>query len=102
MQQAQSGATSSECIYYIIGNKCDLDEDDEREVSYEEGEQWVEDYKEEFCDDDNVIDITFLEVSAKEGTNINHLFDEIATKLLTRHGKLPGAGKGKKVVNDPA
>ena len=24
-------------IYYIVGNKCDLDEDDEREVPYEEG-----------------------------------------------------------------
>ena len=24
-------------IYYIVGNKCDLDEDDEREISYEEG-----------------------------------------------------------------
>ena len=51
LQQAHSSnGSAAECLYYIIGNKCDLDEDDEREVSYEEGEQWVEDYKEEYCE----------------------------------------------------
>ena len=90
----------SECLYYIIGNKCDLD-DDEREVEYEEGEQWVEDYKEEFCDDDSPIEIKFLEVSAKEGTNINALFDEISVKLLERNNKALGLKGGKKVMNDP-
>jgi len=93
----------SECLYYIIGNKCDLDEDDEREVSYEEGEQWVEDYKEEFCEQEDEIDIKFVEVSAKEGTNINSLFEEISVKLLERHNKALGLKKGAKVMpNDPA
>ena len=92
-----------ECLYYIIGNKCDLDEDDEREVSYEEGEQWVEDYKEEFCEQDDEIDIKFVEVSAKEGTNINSLFEEISVKLLERHNKALGLKKGSKIMpNDPA
>ena len=37
--QSQAGmSNTSECIYYIIGNKCDLDNDGMREISYEEGE----------------------------------------------------------------
>lgn len=83
-------------IYYIVGNKCDLDEDDEREVPYEEGYQWVEEYKEEEDDD---IDIKFIEVSAKNGININILFEEISVKLLDKHEKMAAAagGSGKKV-----
>ena len=40
-----------------------------------------------------------MEVSAKEGTNINILFDEIAKALLAKHVKMFGplkqSGKGK-------
>ena len=43
-----------ECFYYIIGNKCDLD--DEREVSTEEGQEWVESYKEELDEDEEIED----------------------------------------------
>ena len=81
-------------MYYIVGNKCDLDETGKREVSYEEGEQWVEDYKEEFCDEDDEIDIKFIEVSAKNGTNIGVLFSEIAVKLIEKHNKLNGIKYG--------
>lgn len=50
-------------------------------MPYEEGYQWVEEYKEEEDDD---IDIKFIEVSAKNGTNINILFEEISVKLLDK------------------
>ena len=44
-----------------------------------------------------------MEVSAKEGTNINSLFEEISVKLLERHNKALGLKKGAKVMpNDPA
>ena len=56
------------CFFYVIGNKCDLDESD-REVSVAEGEQWVEQYKEDL-EDDEEIDLKFLEVSAKSGVGI--------------------------------
>ena len=63
----------------------------------------MEDYKEEFCEQEDEIDIKFVEVSAKEGTNINSLFDEISVKLLERHNKALGLKKGAKVMpNDPA
>ena len=57
-------------------------------MDYEEGEQWIADYKEE--SPENNIDIKYMEVSAKEGTNIGILFDEIASKLLEKHVKLFG------------
>lgn len=84
----------------MVGNKCDIDEEEEREVTFEEGLQWVKDYVE---DDDEDIDINFIEVSAKEGTNIATLFDEICMKLLERHNKAKSGaiGKGKYVLADP-
>jgi len=81
------GSGKEDCLYYVIGNKCDLDDEGLREVSYEEGEQWVQDYVEENCEDEDEIDIKFLEVSAKTGTNIYALFEEIAVKLLDKHHK---------------
>ena len=57
-----------QCFYYIIGNKSDLSEDD-REVTAVEGEEWVESYKEDLEDDED-IDLKFMEVSAKTGFNI--------------------------------
>jgi GTPase SAR1 family protein len=50
----------------LIGNKCDLD-DDERAVTTEEAQEWVEEFKE---DEEDFIDITFMEVSARDGTNV--------------------------------
>jgi len=56
-------------------------------------------------DDEEDIDINFIEVSAKEGTNITTLFDEICMKLLERHNKAKsiggGVNKGKYVLADP-
>ena len=36
-------------------------------------------------DDDDEIQIKFVEVSAKMGTNINALFEEVSVKLLERY-----------------
>ena len=80
-----------ECFYYIVGNKSDLDED-QREVSPEEGQEWVESYVEEL-DDDEEIDIQFMEVSAKSGINIQILFEDISKKLLLKYNKASGISK---------
>ena len=80
-----------ECFYYIIGNKSDLNES-EREVTPEEGELWVEQYKEDLEEDED-IDIKFMEVSAKSGVNIQKLFEEISQKLLMRYNKAIGISK---------
>ena len=79
-----------ECFYYIVGNKCDLD--DVREVSTEEGQEWVESYKEDL-DEDEDIDLKFMEVSAKSGLNIQILFEEISKKLLMKYNKSIGISK---------
>ena len=55
-------------IIAIVGNKCDLFE--EEEISQEEGKQ--------FCESINAI---FEVVSAKEGIGINKLFDKIIEKF---------------------
>ena len=49
----------------LIGNKCDLEE--KREVSYEEGMELAKSF-----------DIPFLEVSAKNSTNIEEAFTKLA------------------------
>lgn len=80
-----------DCFYYIVGNKADLSES-ERQVSAEEGEEWVEAYKEDLEDDED-IDLKFMEVSAKSGLNIQQLFEEISQKLLMRYNKAIGISK---------
>ena len=75
-------------FYFVVGNKCDLNEAD-REVSVAEGEQWVESYKENLEQDD-FIDLKFMEVSAKSGVGILQLFEEVSQKLLMRHNKANG------------
>ena len=47
----------------------------------------------EELDDDEEIDLKFMEVSAKTGVNIQSLFDEISQKLLVRHNKAAGISK---------
>ena len=75
---------SPDVMLFIVGNKCDLDEED-REVSFEEGQEWVQEYLEEYCENKDEIDITFMEVSAKSGANIDSLFEEISRKLIEKH-----------------
>ena len=75
----------------MLGNKCDLD-GDMREVSKDEGEQWVESYIDDL-DEDEDIDIKYMEVSAKSGLNVQKLFEEISHKLLMRYNKAIGLSK---------
>ena len=57
--------------FLLIGNKCDL-EKDQRQVTTEEAQEYAEDN-----------DMKFIEVSAKEGTNINDdMFNSIIQDLL--------------------
>ena len=80
-----------ECFYYIIANKCDLDHG-KREVTPQEGQEWVNNYKEEL-EDDEEIDIKFMEVSAKNGTNIQALFEDVSQNLLLKYNKAIGISK---------
>ena len=73
-------------MFFLVGNKSDLT-GAAREVDYEEGEQFVEDYKEEMLDKEGSnVDIEFIEVSAKVGTNIQELFQSLAEKVIVKYG----------------
>ena len=63
---------SLESIKYLIGNKCDLEDD--RVVSKEEGEALKDDY------DFNL----FMETSAKTGCNIKSLINNIAISIYKK------------------
>jgi len=67
---------SRECMKYLIGNKCDLE--DYRVVSKEEGEALKDDYD---------FDL-FLEISAKTGFNITTLINNIAISIYQKEKKL--------------
>lgn len=47
----------------------------------------MDDYVDDL-DEDDEIEIKYVEVSAKAGTNINALFEEVSVRLLERHMKL--------------
>jgi len=55
---------------FLVGNKSDLV--DQRQVSYEEAKQYADDH-----------DLPYIETSAKEGININELFDNSIKSFLT-------------------
>ena len=55
----------------LVGNKCDLET--ERKVTYEEGQKEAEEYK-----------MSYFETSAKDGININELFEWISRELKGR------------------
>ena len=61
-----AGKQKDSILYYLIGNKCDLNEED-RAVTSEEAQEWVDDFRE---DEEEFIEISFMEVSAKDGTNV--------------------------------
>ena len=58
---------NTKCV--VAGNKCDLD--DSREVNREEGEKFAKTYN-----------INFFETSAKEGTNVNKLFQTLSSEII--------------------
>ena len=55
---------------FLVGNKMDLV--DERKVSFEEAKQYADEH-----------DLPYIETSAKEGININELFDNSIKSFLT-------------------
>jgi len=57
----------------ICGNKIDLELENKREVSYEEGKNFAEEN-----------DLLFFETSAKEGNNIQEIFVQSATNILEK------------------
>ena len=68
-------------LVVIVGNKCDLEK--ERQVSYEEGENFVNEirthYREEFkC-------IRFFEVSCKNNINVSEPFMTYLSDIYQRH-----------------
>ena len=60
--------TAKSVLLFLIGNKNDLN--DEREVSYEEGEAYAKAHK-----------MMFLEASAKTGNNINEIFERSVKQI---------------------
>ena len=62
--------TNKNPIFWLVGNKCDLEEN-KRKVSTEEAKNYAEEKN-----------IKFIEVSAKDGTNIEIMFNSIIQELL--------------------
>lgn len=56
-------------LKYVVGNKCDL----RRKVSYDDGVTMA-----------NLYSASFGEISAKDGTNIDNLFKDVAAMLVTK------------------
>ena len=71
----------------LIGNK--KDDEEKREVSYEQGEDMAESYN-----------LPFFECSAKTGENLDKAFDSLVKKIL-ENSQLAG-GKGKKLKQKKA
>ena len=53
----------------LVGNKCDIQ--DQRQIKKEEGEEYAKKKN-----------IKFYEVSAKEGTNVNEVFEYLVKDIL--------------------
>ena len=68
---AHAGRTASDVITVLVGNKVDLDDD--RRVSRERARQYAE-------NNDIETDMVF-EVSAKDGTGVEEMFEAIAVKV---------------------
>ena len=76
--------TSQNVVIYLIGNKIDMKE--ERKVSTEEGKKLADE-----------LGLPFMETSAKEGININEVFDDIVERVDKVFGNIPTAQKKNKV-----
>ena len=62
---------------FLVGNKSDLE--DQRQVSYEEAKQYAEEH-----------DLPYIETSAKNGININELFDSSIKTFLSKSNTFRG------------
>ena len=62
---------------FLVGNKSDLVE--QRKVSYDEAKQYADEHE-----------LPYIETSAKEGININELFDSSIKSFLNNSNNLSG------------
>ena len=76
--------TSQNVVIYLIGNKIDMKE--ERRVSTEEGKKLADE-----------LGLPFMETSAKEGININEVFDDIVERVDKVFGNIPTTSKQRKI-----
>ena len=74
-------------VIALAGNKCDLD--NKRMVEYDEGSQYAQEHN-----------LIFFETSAKNSTNVNNVFVEIA-KLLPKNDPKPNNGQTIDIRPDP-
>ena len=85
----QIGKHAKENVFmFLVGNKSDLV--DERKVTYEEAKQYADEHE-----------LPYIETSAKEGININELFDSSIKSFLT-NAKNFGGDKNIKLNNQNA
>ena len=71
-------------IIYLVGNKIDLPKE-KRVVNIEDGEKIAEEFE-----------IKFKEASAKSGTNVNEIFEELVEQIDEKFSKLETPKKKKK------
>jgi Rab family protein len=72
--------TEKECVICIVGNKCDLVEENpkRREVSTEEGREFARKNK-----------TLFFEISAKNNNNVVECFEELLQQIYNTRRKMP-------------
>lgn len=73
MEQINQSDPNNVVVKILIGNKCDLD--GTREVSTDEGHELAKE-----------LDIMFLETSAKDNSNVEELFVDMAREMVKRAG----------------
>lgn len=86
MWSEQIKEATKEVEIVLLGNKVDLA--NEREVSYEEGEEKAKELK---C--------VFFETSAMDGTNVKEAFDKMVNILVNSEAINNKKGKGKKTIS---
>ncbi len=74
--------TEKECVICIVGNKCDLLEENpkRREVSTEEGREFAKKNK-----------TLFFEISAKNNHNVVECFEELLQQIYNTRRKMPNS-----------
>ena len=92
MEQIRQSDPTNETCKILIGNKCDLE--GERQVSTEEGHELAKE-----------LDVPFLETSAKDNSNVEQVFVDMAAAMQANAGVLAtGVGQqswvSKQIVSD--
>ena len=75
MEQIRQSDPTNETCKILIGNKCDLE--GERQVSIEEGHELAKE-----------LDVPFLETSAKDNSNVEQVFVDMAAAMQAKAGVL--------------